>query len=187
MSNHTSQQEAPRLDRRSMLGGIAVAATGAGLLAATGPARAAGEDSRTAANLATVGRIYEAFGKGDVPTVLAALDDGIAWEAGYGHNSDIPWLRSGTGIATVGAFFETLRSFTFNRFEVLTMAASGDWVIVLTAVDLTWNPTGRRIVEACEPHVWRFGADGKAISLRHASDTRQHAQALQPLPDYARS
>ncbi len=40
----------------------------------------------------TVQQMYEAFGKGDVPAILAHLASDVEWE--YGVNStDVPWLQ----------------------------------------------------------------------------------------------
>jgi hypothetical protein len=37
-------------------------------------------DCSTSANAATVAEIYAAFGRGDVPTILDTLADGVAWD-----------------------------------------------------------------------------------------------------------
>ena len=135
--------------------------------------------SRAAANAATVQAIYAAFAKGDVPGILSKLTDDVEWEFGYHHNDDIPWLKSGRGRDHVGNFFATLRGFRFDRFEVMEVLASDAWVVGLIALDITRTATGGRIVEPCEPQVWRFDQTGMVCSIRHAIDTRQHARALQ--------
>jgi uncharacterized protein len=126
-------------------------------------------------NIETVRGIYAAFGKGDVGAILAKISPDVEWEPGYG-NDDVPWLRSGHGTAAAVRFFETLRGFDVKRFDVLSIAGEGDWVVGLVHIELTWRETGRTIVEPCEPHVWRFDKDGKVVMMRHAADTRQHAR-----------
>ena len=50
-------------------------------------------------HLDTVQTIYAAFGRGDVPAILAHLDEQIEWE----HDAEgwdsygVPWLRPGAG------------------------------------------------------------------------------------------
>jgi ketosteroid isomerase-like protein len=42
-------------------------------------------------NTETVKAIYEAFGRGDVTTILDKLDDAVEWETTV-PLSDVPWL-----------------------------------------------------------------------------------------------
>ena len=42
-------------------------------------------------NVEFVKTVYEAFGRGDIPAVLAAMDPGIEWRAAEGH----PYMPSG--------------------------------------------------------------------------------------------
>ena len=50
-------------------------------------------------NLATMGAIYEAFGKGDIPTILGHLADDVRWEEwadNTAQKAGVPWMRPGT-------------------------------------------------------------------------------------------
>lgn len=132
--------------------------------------------STTEANLETIRSIYAAFGQGDVTAILACLDQDVEWEPGYEHNRDIPWLQSGRGHAQASQFFEALRAFDLERFEVVALMGSGPWVVALTAVELVHRASGRVLKEDCEPHVWKLDDAGKVVSMRHAADTRQHAR-----------
>lgn len=131
---------------------------------------------KTQRNIETIQNIYAAFGRGDVPAILARLAEDVDWEPGYDHNGDIPWLASGRGHAHVGGFFQALRALEFKRFEVLGVMGSGPWVVALTSVELVHKASGRVLVEACEPHVWKFDDAGSVVSMRHAADTRAHAR-----------
>lgn len=126
-------------------------------------------------NIATVKTIYEAFGKGDVPTILAQLADDVLWEAGY-EQPDVPWLRGGVGKPAAVGFFEALRGFDVKKFDVLSVMGEGAWVVGLVDLELVWRANGRALVEPCEPHVWRFDDAGRVVSMRHAADTRRHAR-----------
>ena len=133
--------------------------------------------SSTEANIETVKAIYAAFASGDVASILARLDDHVEWEPGYPHNDDIPWIKSGRGTAHVGAFFASLQVLEFTKFEVLAVMGEGPWVVALAALDAVHKPSGRSFSEPCEPHVWKFNAAGKVVSMRHAADTRAQARA----------
>jgi ketosteroid isomerase-like protein len=50
--------------------------------------------------LETVQQIYAAFGRGDIPAILAALDDDVKWESWEDNSAQragVPWLRGGSG------------------------------------------------------------------------------------------
>ena len=115
-------------------------------------------------NADTVKAIYEAFGRGDVPAILARLADGVEWE--YGDRStDVPWLEPRRGRADVARFFDALGELEIDRFEPKAFLGSGDVVVVLVDLDARVRRTGRRIREEDEVHVWRFAPDGLAKVL----------------------
>ena len=58
-------------------------------------------------NAATVQAIYEAFGRGDVATILDKLDDAVEWETTV-PVPDVPWLQPRRGKASIVGFFESL-------------------------------------------------------------------------------
>jgi uncharacterized protein len=72
--------------------------------------------------------LYGAFGRGDIPTVIAGLDEHIAWNA----PDVLPHSMSVSGRDEVPAFFQKLAS-TWEDFklEVEDMCASGDRVCVI--------------------------------------------------------
>jgi uncharacterized protein len=121
--------------------------------------------SSTRANIETVEAIYAAFGRGDVAAILAQMDEQVEWEPGYPHDDDIPWIKSGRGPAHVAAFLGSLQ-----------VLGDGPWVVALAALDAVHKPSGRTFSEPCEPHVWKFNAAGKVVSMRHAADTRAQAR-----------
>ena len=60
-------------------------------------------------NLATVSKIYEAFGKGDIPTVLTYLADDVQWEDWTDNSAQqagVPWFQSQTGREGAFEFFK---------------------------------------------------------------------------------
>jgi ketosteroid isomerase-like protein len=51
-------------------------------------------------HLATVGAIYEAFGKGDIPTILGYMADDVRWEEwddNSAQRAGVPWLQPPPG------------------------------------------------------------------------------------------
>jgi ketosteroid isomerase-like protein len=123
-------------------------------------------------NVATVGAIYEAFGRGDIPAILDRLADDVDWETGR-EDHGVPWLRPGTGKAHVASFFETLQPLEFKRFEPTTIVGDGDTVLALINLE-AHNPANGETIDDLEVHVWTFDPDGKVRSLRHVVDTVQH-------------
>jgi ketosteroid isomerase-like protein len=129
-------------------------------------------------HLATVASIYEAFGRGDVPSILAALSDDVRWEewaANQGQVSDVPWLRARRGHAGAGEFFAIAGQFTIHEFQVLSLLAGGNQVAAEVVIDAT-VPTGARYRDE-ELHLWTFDDLGKVVRLRHYVDTAKHILA----------
>ncbi len=131
----------------------------------------------TARNTATVGAIYEAFGRGDVPAILALIADDCAWE-NWADNSaqkaGVPWMQAGTGPSGVGAFFQAISAWQPNRFEVLGLMTGGDKVVAEVEADFTVG-NGKRFAEQ-ELHLWTLNAEGKVTAFRHYLDTAKHIE-----------
>jgi ketosteroid isomerase-like protein len=129
-------------------------------------------------NLAAVQGIYEAFGRGDVPALLGALAEDVAWEQ-WGENhaqrAGVPWMQERRGREGAGEFFASIAAWEIHEFQVLSMMAGGDQVAVEVVMDAT--PAGGTRYRDEELHLWTFGADGKVTRLRHYTDTAKHIAA----------
>ena len=129
-------------------------------------------------NLETVQTIYAAFGRGDIPTILAHLDERIEWE----HDAEgweaygVPWLRPGTGTRHVVGFFEALTALEFLAFTPVSMLANERQVAAVISMEIASKATGARFREY-EMHLWTFGEDGKVSRFRHFADTVKHQRA----------
>ena len=55
----------------------------------------------------TVKRIYEAFGRGDVPAILEHVAEDVDWEYGA-VDAGVPWLQRRRGREGVASFFASL-------------------------------------------------------------------------------
>jgi ketosteroid isomerase-like protein len=121
----------------------------------------------------TVQTIYAAFGRGDVPAILAHLADDVAWEHDWGMEP-LKWYAPRKGAAEVPGFFASLADFDFHRFAPVNFLAGGDQVVALIRVELGIKANGKRFRDL-EGHLWTFGPDGKVTGFRHFADTRQLA------------
>ena len=127
----------------------------------------------------TVQSIYQAFGAGDIPAILATLDPDVQWEAWADNSAQragTPHLVSRHGPDGVRAFFESLGALEFHEFKVLDVIGGEHQVAAEIEIDFTVKATGRRARDE-EMHLWSFGPDGKVTRLRHYADTAKHAWA----------
>lgn len=122
----------------------------------------------------TVQVVYEAFGRGDVPTILDQLADDVVWDQDApGYGVDI--YEPGAGKPHVERFFAALAGVEFIRFEPTNFLSGGDQVAVPIEVEVRVRSTGN-VVKALEVHLWTFGPDGKVTRFFHAID--RHAFVL---------
>lgn len=93
----------------------------------------------------------------------------------------MPWLEPGRGPAHVGKFLRTAgEQLDFKYFKVNHVLEGKGVVVALCSLEATVKATGKKMVETDEPHVWYFNEQGKVNKFRHAPDTYQQFQALQP-------
>lgn len=131
-------------------------------------------------NIESVKSMYEAFGRGDVASILQHMSGDVDWD--YGQTADVPWLSPRRGPDGVKSFFGAVaEGISFEKFALKEVFASTDGKIVVALVDVeaVIKKTGIRLREEDEIHLWRFGADGKVARFRHGVDTAKHLAALQ--------
>lgn len=129
-------------------------------------------------NLTTTQAIYAAFGRGDIPAILATLSDDVEWEYGATRN-DAPWLKRGRGRDGAGSFFASLAGMDIHRFGVNSILAGDNVTVALVNIEFTVKATGKRVVEEDEVHIWHFDKQGKVARFRHRVDTLAHHLACQ--------
>ena len=133
---------------------------------------------RTAANLAIVQHIYEAFGRGEVDEIVDVIADDCRWEAWAEHSAQhagVPYLQPRSGPSGAAAFFADVADLEIYSFTVLDCIAGADQVAVEIAIDAT-TPSGGRFRDE-ELHLWTLNADGKVTRMRHYVDTAKHISA----------
>jgi ketosteroid isomerase-like protein len=127
-------------------------------------------------NSMKVREVYDAFAKGDMPTVLGAMDPQIDWREPDGL---APALTSQVGpdavlqniFATIGTLWS---AFTVDATEILD---AGDVVVGLGVYRAVGRDTGSELL-ADFAHVWRFNGDGKIAGFRTCTDTHLWREAL---------
>jgi uncharacterized protein len=126
-------------------------------------------------NLGTIKEIYEAFGKGDVPTILAKLAPDVEWEQwrdNFAQRADVPHLRHKKGPAAVVDFFREVGRLGIREFKVLSVMEGVGQVAAEIEIE-----TARFRDE--EIHLWTFDEQGQVVRFRHYVDTAKHIAAAQ--------
>jgi ketosteroid isomerase-like protein len=140
-------------------------------------------------NTQTIMAIYDAFGRGDIPTILSKMADDVEWD--YNSSSiEVPWLKKRRGVEGVAEFLQSLKGLEFHNFQPTEFFEGDGIVVAVLNVDFTVKATGRRITEEDITHVWRFSPDGKIVKYRHGVDSYEHALAAfgrVPEPESART
>lgn len=130
--------------------------------------------------LATVQGIYESFGTGDIPAIIAKLAPDVAWEQwdvdNFAQKAGVPWLQEMRGPEGALAFFQVIGQWNFHSFEVKSLMEGPNQVAVEFWVDVTIQPGNQRIQEE-EIHLWTFNDAGQVVRFRHYSDTAKHIAA----------
>jgi ketosteroid isomerase-like protein len=129
-------------------------------------------------NLAAVQRIYEAFGKGDVPAILDELAEDVAWEQwadNQAQKAGVPWFAPRSGRDGAAEFFALVGGWEIRDFQLLSMMAGGDQVAVEFVMEAI--PAGGTHFRDEEMHLWTFDEHGKVARLRHYTDTAKHIAA----------
>lgn len=128
-------------------------------------------------NLPTIYTIYEAFGKGDVDTILSHCTDDVVWE--YGHNStDAPWLQRGEGKEGARATMYGTAAIETTHFMPTAFIEGDGVVVVLFNTEFTVRETGKQVAEEDAVHIWRFNDAGQVVRFRHRIDTLQQQLAF---------
>jgi uncharacterized protein len=126
-------------------------------------------------NLEAVKTIYEAFGRGDVPTFLSLLADDVDWELwedNFAQQYDVPYLRYKKGAANVVGFFQEVARLGIKEFKVLSVMEGANQIAAEIEIETA-------MFRDEEIHLWTFNADGKVSRFRHYVDTAKHIAAAE--------
>lgn len=131
-------------------------------------------------NLSILRSGYEAFAKGDMPTVLGLFHANIEWnEAEHSTYWAGAPFRGHQDIVN-GVFARLPQDFDGFRIEIRRMLASGDTVLVEARYRGTAKATGKPL-DAQVAHVWDL-REGKVVRFQQYTDTWQFAQVTGKTP-----
>ena len=106
-------------------------------------------------NVQVIQKLYEAFGRGDIPGVLAFIDENATWINPYGQGH-FPgqWGKPCRGHAEIVGFFQSLNEAVDVRgFVPSEIIAQGSKVVVL----IKWNGVVRQTGKPFDvllAHIW---------------------------------
>ena len=126
-------------------------------------------------NLNSVQKVYDAFAKGDIPSVLGFLTPDIEWTEAAGF----PYGGTYTGPkAVLEGVFMRLGS-EWNGFAAVPdeFIDGGETIVALGKYSGTYKSTNKSF-QANFAHVWKI-KDGKAVRFTQYVDTLLVHQALQ--------
>jgi uncharacterized protein len=127
------------------------------------------------ANIEAVQRIYEAFGAGDVDTILGTLADDVDF-ASESEARIAPWHGPRTK-AEVPAFFQAIgETIDVTDFTLLSIAANDTDVMAVIRFGFTVRSTGKS--GTMNLHHWWTFRDGKVVLYRGSEDTALVAERL---------
>ena len=127
-------------------------------------------------NVTEMQGLYEAFGRGDIPTVIAAMDDRIEWHATEGH----PWSVGRPFVGpqeVVEGIFQRLEEFEGFEVRPTRFVADGDTVIMEGRYRAQSHRATGRPLDAEAVHVWDL-RNGKITRFHEYVDTRKLADVM---------
>lgn len=126
-------------------------------------------------NAGLIRGMYEAFGRGDVPAVLGAMDPGIVWNEaeGFPYADKNPYV--GPQAVLEGLFMRLGGEWDGFSVAPEEIHGAGDVVLATGRYRGTFKKTGKAI-DAQFAHVWKLRA-GKVVGFQQYTDTLQAARA----------
>ena len=125
-------------------------------------------------HIETVQKLYQAFGRGDVATILDHHSEDVDWAVAVAPKNGaelVPYYEHFRGKTNTTKFFSGFAGETnITVFEPRAFFESGQRVAVWTFVDVTVKRTGKRYTHE-QMHLWDFDGAGKVIRYRHFEDT----------------
>jgi uncharacterized protein len=125
-------------------------------------------------NTALIQKLYDAFGKGDMNTILGTLADDVDWT--MEGPAIIPYSGKRKGIAETTKFFEALGTTqTDQKLTLETFVAQGDVVATFGRYSATVKATGKKF-DSPVAHFFTIRA-GKIAKFVDVVDTASMAEA----------
>jgi len=128
-------------------------------------------------NIAIVDALYQSFAKGDVPSVLAALDENIVWNEAenFPYADRNPYIGPDAVLngvfARIGAEWEY-----WNLSGIQLHNMYNDQVLATLRYQGKHKQT-QKVIDAQTAHLWTL-KNGKVVSFQQFTDTKQAAEAI---------
>jgi uncharacterized protein len=120
-------------------------------------------------NAATVTKLYEAFGRGDIPYIISHVADNCKW-IGIGEGS-LPAGGTYTGKDAANFFIKLNDSAEFSAFNPVSISNINDSeVIAFGTMSGKSKATGKTSTSDWAMH-WKFNEKGKVIYFHDFHDT----------------
>jgi hypothetical protein len=127
-------------------------------------------------NVAVVDGMYQSFAKGDVPSVVAAMDANIVWNEAEGNAYADGNPYKGPDAVVKGVFGRLGAEWDgFKLVDINLHEMSNNQVLATLRYKGTFKKTGKKI-DAQVAHLWTLN-NGKAVSFQQYVDTKQLAEA----------
>jgi len=127
-------------------------------------------------NLETLGSIYDALARGDVPVALAALTPDVSWTEAEGF--PYAGTYSGPDAVLEGVFMRLGGEWEGFAAVPNEFVEQGDTVVALGQYSGKYKKTGKSF-SAPFAHVWNLDA-GKVLRFRQFTDTALVQAVLKP-------
>jgi len=127
-------------------------------------------------NIKTVQTLYEAFGRGDVQTIIDNVTDDVDWGA-EASSTVAPWYGPRTGKDGVGAFFQSFGS-AVEVLEFTPTAFGSNDTDVFAIVRYRGSSRATGKTTAMDLHHWFRFRDDKVYYYRGTEDTAQSEASL---------
>ena len=120
---------------------------------------------------------YEAFQRGDIPTLIRdLLDDNCTWIS-PGPNDTLPWAGTFKGKQEIANFFaQVAANLELTEFAPREMIEQGDTVVVLGTLSGRAKKTGKPVKNEWA-HVFKF-SNGKVVFFQEYIDTAADVVAM---------
>ena len=129
-----------------------------------------------AENTAISTKMYEDFAKGDVPAVLAVLDEDIRWFEAEGNPLWLGAPAIGPQQVVEQVFTRLMQDYYGFTITVNRIVGLGNTVVMEGRYSGSGKASGRTL-DAQVAHVWDF-KDGKAVRFQQYVDTAQLQHVL---------
>lgn len=127
-------------------------------------------------NVAVVDGLYQAFVKGDVPAVLAVMDENIVWNEAenFPYADQNPYI--GPEAVLNGVFGRIMAEWEYwNLTGIQLHDMSGNMVLATLRYKAKHKTTGK-MIDSQTAHLWTF-KDSKIVAFQQFTDTKQAVEA----------